>query len=168
MQVRFCRINSYRINFLNFLFILCKYYDVNVQKQKRIQRKIRNFRNLLYFLEQLVESEVSSFFFTVFSCFNCFQLQFSSNISIDLLQYSNFQASKLCIGTLFRGPGSQVPFENFGVTGPGSQEGPVSHLIILGSWVSGPTEGVPGLGSHQGVPGLRSHFSGMPFWEVSL
>ena len=57
----------------NFFLLLCKHYDYdfNVQKQKSIQRKVRhaNFRSVLCFAGQLVESKVSSLFSVVFNCF---------------------------------------------------------------------------------------------------
>ena len=60
-------------------------------------------------------------------------------MSIDLLQHSNFQASKLFISVPFKG--SQVPLDHIGFPGPGSHlSTPRSQVLLWG-------------------PG--SHFSGM-------
>ena len=72
--------------------------------------------------------------------FKCFQFYLLVNVSINLLQRSNFQASKLFINV--PGPFSGVPDPGF-------------HLNILGSCVQGLTWKVPGPGSYSWCPGLR-------------
>ena len=68
------------------------------------------------------------------------KLEEEGNISVDSLQHSNFQASKLLVN--FQVQGSPVPLDHIGVLGPGSD-----------LW-----------GHLSRVPprGPRPHFSGMP------
>ena len=76
---------------------------------------------------QLVENEVPSLFLIAL---NCFQFSFSSNLSIDLLQHSHFQASKLYINVPVQG--SRVSLENFGFPGPLGTQVPLKECRITG------------------------------------
>ena len=88
--------------------------------------------------------------------FNCFKFEFSSNISIDLLQIQTFKLLNYSLTSHFRGLDSQLSLENFGVPGPGSHlKGPETRVIVKMSQVSGITWG-------SRVTGLGSHFSGVP------
>ena len=60
--------------------------------------------------------------------FNCFQFQFSSNISIDLMRHSNFQVSQLFINVPGATSGAPAPHEHYGFPSPGT------HLISHESW----------------------------------
>ena len=98
-----------------------------------------------------------SFLFSV-TC-NCFQFYFSSNVSIDLLHYSNLIIHQRA-RSLFRDPESRVPLEHFGFLGHGShQEGPEPR-------VSYDDIGVLGHGSYLWGPGSQDQGSTFPVCRI--
>ena len=84
-----------------------------------------------------------SFLFSV--TYNCFQFYISSNVSIDLLQYSNLIIHQRA-RSLFRDPESRVPLEHLGsqvMVLTKRVPNPESHMMILESQVTGRTYGDP-------------------------
>ena len=90
--------------------------------------------------ESIKDSEMQISFLWPFEFLSRTKLEDEGNISVDSLQHSNFQASKLLVN--FQLQGSRVLLDNIGVLGPGS------HLWGHMSWVP--------------PRGPRPHFSGMP------
>ena len=100
-----------------------------------------------------------SFLFSV-TC-NCFQFYFSSNVSIDLLHYSNLIIHQRA-RSLFRDPESRVPLEHFGFLGHGShQEGPEPR-------VSYDDIGVLGHGSYLWGPGSQDQVALFLYAEYQM
>ena len=132
IQVHFYNMNSYRTNLFNLFLLLCKCYDVNVQKHST-KHKMRETLEIYSVLQdnQLKVNEVS--------CFQLLLIVFNFNFLVIYQQdYCSIQTLKLVNYSLtshFR-----VPESNLRVTGPRSHlKSPESHLIILGSRVRVPS-----------------------------
>ena len=128
-----------RLTFNFLLLLLCTYYDVNVQKQKkRIQQKKVHENSDIYSVLQDNQLKVKRL-----SCFQLFLIVLSISFPA-IYQYTycktqTFKPVNYSLTRHFKGPGHR------------------SHLKTLGSWILGPTWKVPGPECHLMILGPTSH-----------